>query len=274
MQFALAWLGLLWCFAAVDASQPDGWRQVYKAGYTDTAGRYAGGSETIHLEGHAQKLFAANGYWEDTRNCVYPNAAACLSPAAAKTGWGQVLRLDAPNGTWQVDLELGRGYMRTETLKSLTFTTDSAGNPLNPPVTKLVAGAYRGQDLPFWDDPAASIWIRDDGTGIWNRTDFVANAPGIGSVRALSIHRDSVTGVDHAFITVGTLGIYSGAWDTSVGSIVWAKSSESGKVPLRPLAQAEANGDLFFSSGQYLYKRTDGPSPSWVCVLDQYVING
>jgi hypothetical protein len=250
------------CLVVGAVGQDDSWRQVYKAGYNDSAGRYAGGSETIHLEGHAEKLYSAIGYWEDTRNCVYASKVACYSPKASKIGWAQVLRLDAPNATWQVDLELGRGYLRAESLKSLTFTTDGAGKPLKSPVTKLVVGAYR----TWAGDAAASIWIRDDATGKWKQSDIVSN--NAGSIRTLRMHRDSVTGADQAFITVGTLGIYSGVWDESLGSIAWSKASESGKVGVRPLAQAEANNDLFFSSGQYLYRRTDGPSPSWKVVHD------
>lgn len=51
-------------------------------------------------------------------------------------------------------------------------------------------------------------------------------------------------------------------------TIVWSTASESGPVKVRPLAQVEANGTLFFSSGQFIYKRSDGPSPSWAVVHD------
>ncbi|MCP4786428.1 MAG: hypothetical protein GY878_23050, partial [Fuerstiella sp.] len=76
------------------------WMQSYKAGYVDTQGRYAGGSEILHLEGHKRKLYAANSYWMDPSNIWYGGEDP-------KTPWSQILRLDRPNGKWEVDLELG-----------------------------------------------------------------------------------------------------------------------------------------------------------------------
>ena len=37
-----------------------GWSQSYAAGYKDQAGKWAGGSEIMHLVGHEGALFAAN----------------------------------------------------------------------------------------------------------------------------------------------------------------------------------------------------------------------
>lgn len=179
----------------------------------------------------------------------------------------QVLRLEKPvaeGGSWEVDLELGVGYLRTEALKSLVFTTDGTGKVLPEPMEVLVAGAYR----TWVQGQVASIWIREEkkpnkNTGDWTRTDIIKNTAGIGSVRAICTHKDSITGVDMVFVTIGTLGIFSGVWDSSKSTIVWGSKSESGPVKTRPLAQAEANGKLFFSSGQYLYMRYDGATPKW-----------
>ena len=64
------------------SSASGAWTQSYRAGYTDSTGAYAGGSEMLHLEGHDGQLYAANGYWEDTRNCIYGKDLKC------RTGWG------------------------------------------------------------------------------------------------------------------------------------------------------------------------------------------
>lgn len=237
------------------AATPAAWAQSYKAGFNDSAGARAGGSEVLHLEGHAGKLYAANGYWEDTRNCLYGDDARCFS------GWGQVLRLDAPGGDWQVELQLPIGYLRTESLKSLTFATDDRGTALAPPVTVLVAGAYSNFPVPAL--AKAAVWTRNAAGTAWAGTTIAQSAKGIGSVRALLTHRDSVTGVDRAFVTVGTLGIFSGVWVPRQGAIVWGATSESGPVGVRPLGLCEAGGALFFSSGARVYRRVDGAAPTW-----------
>jgi len=83
-----------------DASARGGWTQSYAAGYVDANGVYAGGSEIMHIVPHRGRLYAFNGFWKD-RNFGKHSA--------------QVLRLDAPNAKWQVDLQTTRealGYER------------------------------------------------------------------------------------------------------------------------------------------------------------------
>ena len=106
---------------AADRKAITSWEQSYKAGYVDGQGRYAGGSEILHLEGHKGKLYAANSYWIDPSNIWYGGTDP-------KTAWSQILRLDSPNGKWEVDLELGPNNLRAENLKSVTFGRDGAGN--------------------------------------------------------------------------------------------------------------------------------------------------
>jgi hypothetical protein len=76
-------------------------------------------------------------------------------------------------------------------------------------------------------------------------------------------------GVDHLFLTIGTLGIFSGVYDESApGKVKWSPNSESGPVETRPLAIIEANGDLLFSAGRKMYRRTDGAMPSYQIIGD------
>jgi len=238
-----------------------GWEQSYQAGYTDSKGKYAGGSEIMHLVGHKGKLYAAAGYWEDSRNIWYggkdPN-----------TGWGQILRLDKPGGKWEVDLDLGPQHLRPEILKSVTFTTDGKGNPLMEPVQLLITSTYWGSGKG-----GITFFVRGDSTGKWESNKIISGDTGKrgedNSVRAIRVYRDKVTGIDRIFISIGLLGIYSGVYDPEApGKIRWDKKSESGPVESRPLAIIEANNSLLFSSGKRVYRRNDGRSPTYTVVQD------
>ena len=78
---------------------PAKWQQSYDAGYLDTKGHWAGGSEIMHLASHKGKLYAANRYWLDARWVI---------PPEGQKQSAQVLRLDAANERWQVDLDMGK----------------------------------------------------------------------------------------------------------------------------------------------------------------------
>jgi hypothetical protein len=226
------------------ADKVKGWHQSYKSGYRDDQGRYAGGSEIMHLVPHQGKLYAFNGYWTDAN---YGKQSA------------QVLRLDEPNGRWQVDLETnGAGYahMKGNILKSVTFTTDKNGKKVNE--TLLVA-ASRGK--------AVSVFVRDDATGKWSHTMHMQGKPGRLVPRDCEIFRDRVTGIDRIFLLVGDPGILSGAYNSETKSIEWDAKREHPQddsvFPARPLGIAEANDRLYFSVGGKIFVRYDGPEPEW-----------
>jgi len=239
------------------------WQQSFKAGFNDTAGNFAGGSEVVHLANHNDHLFAANGYWEDPSNVVYGGKDITI-------GWAQVLRLDKPDGAWVVDLDMGLGHIRTETLKSIIFTTDGTGKKLANPVKLLVASTW------YWwvGEVKISIYVRNDQTGSWSNTTLesekIAKPPAFTrSVRTIHVHQDQVTGVDRVFLAVGTLGIFSGVYDpTQDGKINWGKNPEISNLPSRPLSVVDANNELYFSSGTMVYRRNDGHTPSYSMVHD------
>ena len=62
----------------------------YQPGSGDGAGRFMGGTEMRVFAAHAGKLYAGNGYWEDT-------------PGPEGRQGSQILVLDAPNTGWRVD---------------------------------------------------------------------------------------------------------------------------------------------------------------------------
>ena len=253
--------GVTQMVVAADEISP-GWERFYQAGVADLNGQYMGGSETMHIVSHNGRLFASIGYWEDSRNIWYGGK----DPGA---GWAQVVRLDKPDGQWEVDLAMGPQYLRAEILKSITFTTDGKGKALKTPVHLLVAGAY----TPKRKTVEITFFTRDDATGKWV-TSTIYSGPKPDdledrSVRALCVHRDKVTGIEHIFITIGKLGIFSGVYDAvAVGKVRWDPHSESGPVEARPLAIVQAGSDLLFSAGRKIYRRNDGTSPSYSVVRD------
>jgi len=237
-----------------------GWERSYQSGNRDSSGRLAAGSEILHLVGHRGKLYAAAGYWMDPRNIWYGGA----SP---NTGWGQVLRLDRPDGRWEVDLEMP-WHLRPEILQSATFTTDGKGTPLSEPVTLLMASTYEGNG-----NHGVSLFTRDDATGKWEKSKIINGDTGkrgeANSVRAMRVYRDKVTGVDRLFVSIGVLGVFSGVYDPNApGRIRWNVKSESGSVATRPLSIIEANGALLFSADKFIYRRIDGAQPSYALAHD------
>ena len=187
------------------------WTQSYDAGYKDGNGAWAGGSEIMHLAPHKGKLFAANGYWVDSRWAKRPYEDKQSA---------QVLRLDRADGRWQVDLDMGKAnehglrYMKGNILKSVTFTRDAAGKLLPKPQNLLVAaaGAYKDQY------GIVSAWVRDDATGRWNHR-IVKHGLRAGGTRwiprDMQVYRDKVTGRKRLFLLIGNPGIISGVYDAS-----------------------------------------------------------
>ncbi len=238
-----------------------GWSISFAAPCTDHNGRLAAGSQVIHLVSHKGRLYAANGYWKDDRNVWYggPNA---------NTGWGQVLALAGPSEPWTVDLELGPQHLRTELLKSLTFTQDSAGRLLPAPETFLIAATY---DVP--SARGVSLFVRDDQIGGWTASKIVAGNTGKkgedNSVRAAAVHRDRVTGRERLFLSIGVLGVYTASYDPAKrGRFAWSREPEFGPTRTRTLSLVEADGSLFASEGTRIFQRIDGQSPRWVTVAD------
>lgn len=254
--------GCLLCVGFVSAEEiSPGWERSYRAGVTDCNGHYMGGSEMIHLVSHKGRLFAGNGYWQDSRNVCYGGKSS--------EGWAQVLRLDKPGGPWVVDLEMGPCHMRAQILKSVTFTTDSNGKPFKAPVNLLLAceNTFKANQTE------TTMYTRDDETGKWV-TSTVFTGPRLAdiedqSVRARCVHRDQVTAVEQIFVSLGKLGVFSGVYDPSLpGNVRWASRSESGPVEIRPMAIINSGDDLFFSAGRNVYRRNDGVSPSYTVVQD------
>lgn len=239
------------------------WEQSYKAGNNDINGNYLGGSQMMHLVPHKGKLYAGLSYWMD-RGCAW------YGKQNHRDRWAQILRLDSPNASWVLDFQLPETFLRPEILRKLTFRTDGEGNRLREPFSFLITcTSYRMRHNVV----GVKCFARDDATGKWNGS-FIytgSGTPGEGySIRDMHVHRDKVTGVDMVFTTIGTFGIFSGVLDKSVpGWIRWNEKCENKmKIHIRPLSIVEANGSLHFSTGRRVFRRIDGPNPSYVKVHD------
>jgi poly(A) polymerase len=239
----------------------EGWSTSFVAGCTDRNGKVAGGSQIIHLVIHKGKLYGANGYWKDARNIWYGGGDR-------NAGWGQVLQLSGPNEPWVVDLDLGPRHLRTELLKSVTFTQDANGRPLAAPEALLFASTYDGPGTA-----GVTLFVRNDETGSWTRSKIISGNTGKkgedNSVRAAAVYRDRVTGLEQLFISVGVLGVFTGQYDPSRrGTFKWSQAPESGPTGTRTLSIVEANDSLFFSDGTRILRRIDGQTPRYAVVVD------
>ncbi|MCH2364705.1 MAG: hypothetical protein MK479_09030, partial [Planctomycetes bacterium] len=246
------------------------WVQSYDAGYTDSAGAHAGGSEIMHLVAHKGKLYAANGYWVDARWVIPPDGQKQSA---------QVLRLDSAGGRWEVDLDLGKAndfglfYMKGNILKSVTFTRDARGRPLAKPRNLLVMASGAN----FERGGAVSAWVRDDRSGRWIHT-LVRHGSTAGGLRwvprDMEVYRDKVTGAERLFLLLGNPGVTSGVYDPILpGKIRWDRHVEfpfltTGSLKTRPLGLAQANGSLYLSEGSSIYRRDDGERPGYTEILN------
>ena len=146
------------------AALPAGFAVSFEAGSRDDAGRFMGGTEMRVLAGHAGKLYAGNGYWEDT-------------PGPEGRQGSQILVLDAPGARWQIDHDFDerlpdgrRRDLAVSALDEVRFATDGNGKPLSAPVSLLIAAN--------WDlGGAAQVFSRDDATGAWTAAILAQDQP-------------------------------------------------------------------------------------------------
>ena len=253
--------------AQADKMPPAGFRRLvftkdYFPGTNDCNGNWSGGTETMELRAHGGKLFASLGYWMDMP----------YGQPKGREPWtgAQVLVKESADGPWRVDVSFGPGYLRTEALAEVTFTTDALGALLPAPVTLLVAGPG---DVSVAGARWATAWARDDVTGRWAKSD-IALEPRAAGARSFAAHRDKVTGIHHIFAGVACGQIYRGVYDpAAAGRIRWSAEPELSGTG-RPMCMTEADGVLYAACGIKdgtpqsggLFRRRDGAQPKWEMV--------
>lgn len=226
----------------------------WQSGQFDDAGNFMSATEVMHLVAHKEKLFAATSVWN---NIPFDDP---------RTG-AQILRLDEPEGAWQVDQHfdaLTEGgqlrHIRATALQSVTFYSDEFGQELPEPVNLLVASVVDRTGV-------VAVYSRDDDTGLWTEMFLGQSEDEPGEVRSFGMHTDYVTGVGHIFAGGSPLGVFSGVYDPTVpGRIRWGETPEL-EYDNRFMSFTEANGNLYTGAKPYLFRRVDGPEPSWRVVL-------
>lgn len=239
------------------------WSKSFSAGGYDSGSNLLGGSEVLQLIEHKGALYASIGYWQDGNNIWYGGFNNNI-------GWGQVNRLDSPNGDWKEDLFMGGNYLRPEILKQVIFTKDQFGASLSVPDTVLICSGYSPNYIT--NVVTVESFVRDDVSNTWEESFIMQGSFPAGenySVRDIQVYTDKQTGLEYVFATIGTQGIYKGKYNPSTqGKIDWIATPEYGPLNIRPLGIVEANDTLYFSSGDKLYKRIDGVSPNYAVAHD------
>jgi len=239
------------------------WSKSFTAGFVDSNSSFLGGSEVLQVVSHKKKLYASVGYWQDGNNIWYGGTSS-------SKGWSQIIRLDNSNGKWLEDHFLGSSYLRPELLKQVVFTKDALGNPLTSPDTVLIAAGYSPNYIT--STVKVKTFTRNDATGSWAESQIVQGNFPAGenySIRDVEVYTDSVTGLERIYATVGTKGVFAGKYNpASASKIDWISTAEFGPVSIRPLGITLANNALYFSSGNKLYLRTDGGTPSYSVAHD------
>jgi hypothetical protein len=231
----------------------------------DSNGMSLAGTECNNIVIHKGKVWAAISYWKVT------------PPQVLET---KIIIKHSATSAWQVEHSFGNEYTRIGMLKSVSFTTDYAGNTLPQPVPVLIAGIGQWQFQNFTDVRIAS---RNDSANTWHvsilshdpwRPDSSNDA---NEIRTIFDHFDSITGVHYVFAGGNSGAVFRGAYDPSrPGLIAWDTIPELYDLWGRTQCAAEANGVLYLgivvqpenplASRGPLYKRIDGYNPHWELV--------
>ena len=226
-------------------------QSTLQAGTRDINGKYLYGTEIMRLVPYKGKLYASASMWMESGRERFGEQGAKTNREC------RILVLDSPEGQWKVEHIFTRqNDEKVVTLRTVTFTTDSEGNSISP-VTMLLAAPLAENSYGSLD-----IYSLDDGTGEWVPMTL---GEGAGQTRAIGFHHDEVMGIDYVFAGTTAMGTVRGAYDPAVpGRIRWEESSEfdtpSGE---RVMGFTDCNGVLYCATSRYIFKRTDGVSPSW-----------
>jgi hypothetical protein len=243
------------------------WVQSLPVAFNNPAIVPLGGTETRALVFMDGSLYAAIGDWED------PQLENPQTPGA------QVLRLDSPSGGWVEDQDFNqlipgqtnKNYQAIDILAAAHFDRDYANHAISP-VDVLMAGTWsNGAGMTIFEKTVATGSV--GGGGTWTKV-FLEAPPNLnGQVRSFTSYTDSVTNQELAFVGSDPYGIFSGAYNSAAGGIVWGANAEAGSAtlpsqtktgaPYRVMSFAACGGKLYATIYTTVWVRTDGPSPSW-----------
>ena len=223
-----------------------------QAGTKDDRGQWISGTETMRFLSHQGKLFVSTGVWMDTPYFQAKGERPWTGP--------QILVKESAQAPWRVDMSFPLA-IRVDAMISATFSTDSSGRKLDPPVTLLIASP---------SSEKTATWTRDDATGKW--TESLAQGELRGGLRSFCTHVDAVTTVQHLFGGSTKSGcIFRADYDAGTpGKVRWHDEPELSGTG-RVMCMAEANGVLYAACGIKseaplsggLFRRVDGAKPRW-----------
>jgi len=251
------------------------WHRSLPLDERDTGIGLIGGTEARALVGMNGKLYAAMGYWSDSKE------------TDPRLPGGQVLVLDSPDSKWKVDLNLDdrvksgpaagkRRYFAIAVLYGATFTSDLHGQQLKQPVHMLLAGT--------WDRLGQlQVFSKNANSKSWSISNLSESVSRHAEIRSFFVYRDKITNIEHAFAGArinnvpDATRIYTGAFDPAAGKICWNEKPEewgadtpdltrTTRASGRITAFTECNGKLYASVYNMIFERQDGPRPSWKIV--------
>lgn len=225
-----------------------------QAGESTPDGNLIRGTEIVAMVPFQGRLYASTSLWME-RDPNIPKAC-------------QILALDSPRGKWKVDHQFGKKHLRLTCLKPITFTTDGKGKAIRPVPILLAAPdtvVSHAEDAGVSPSGEAEIYCRGaDQSSPWTAM-VLGKCYRYSSTRAIGFHRDAVTGVDLVFAGNSPLGNIRGVYDPHApGRIRWDATPEL-SVPAgeRVMGYCDCNGACYCATTNRIFRRTDGPSPSW-----------
>jgi hypothetical protein len=239
---------------AASPLKPLSYQLSWHAGDKDVNGKTMYGVELMRILPYKGKLYASNSLWTE-RDPSIPKAS-------------QLLVLDSPDAKWKLLHQFTTRNLRLTCLQNVTFTTDGAGNKIEP-VEMLLAAPDQIRA------GAVEVYSLDDNKNTLAVMKLGMTADTYSDIRAMGLHHDSVTGIDYVFAGSTALGIYRGVYDAKAsGRITWQASEYTVNAGVyspggeRVMGFANCNGELYAATSKHILKRTDGKSPSWTTVKE------
>jgi len=171
--------------------------------------------------------------------------------------------------SWQLEADFGPDTSRVGQMFSARFETDGDGKPI-PGGPKEVLVAFTMNIGGRSGTEALQVRVRDDETGVWRTHDLPTPRVPKANVREVWLHRDRVTGADLLFVAASPspLGILIGSYDEEApGGIRWQTEPEIVSKGRRGTGKwfgmATVNGVLLAADLDTVYRRQDGPEPTW-----------
>lgn len=217
---------------------------AWHAGDKDVNGNPMYGTEIMRILPYNGKLYASTSMWMESDPSI---PKAC-----------QLLVLDSPEGKWKILHQFTTSNLRLVSLEAVTFGTDSAGKKIMP-VTMLLAAP----DTVGAGD--VQVFSLDDKTGELVPMSLGVSTSTYASTRAIGSHHDAVTGIDLVFAGNDVLGMFSGTYDPSIPSRIKWQTSPELDIPAgeRVMGFTNSEGILYCATSRHIYKRIDGPKPTW-----------